>query len=368
MARKGPDLEELVRAYFDRQGFFALRGTSFNHEGEQITDIDVWLYGRHSPSVRTRIVVDVKNKRSSKAFERILWTRGIQLALGCDKAVIATNDVNRNITKVTKFARQQKITVLTKSFLELLGNKLDMTGRMSLEQFTDNIKRYEHHKQDGDWLKQIADAKSALVSLGGYPAFNTAMGGFGFFASRVETKLHHKEQALRGAYHTAALACIALDSALERVVYDDQTLRYRAIKDGVTYGDVGDARVQTSIESVLKLIREGMENGPAVSRQAEEAMQKMFKEVRADIIAEHFSKEQNASALVSVAKELDDRAFCQDPKNIQTLSTQAKSILGVYADFVQAKRTALLNTDLPRVTSPNAENADGELPLMSQNH
>ena len=287
MAGKGPDLEELVRAYFDRQGFFALRGTSFRHEGEQITDIDVWLYGRHSPNVRTRIIVDVKNKRSPKAFERILWVRGIQLALGCDKAVIATTDTSKNITR---FAQQQKVTVLTKNFLELLRNKLDMTDRLSLEQFTENIKRYVHHKQDGDWLKQIADTKSALVSLEGYPAFNTAMGAFGFFARRVETKLQHREQAVRGAYHTAALACIALDSALERVVYDDQTQRYRSIRDGVTYGDVGDARVQTSIESVLKVIKEGVDNGPAISRQAEEAMRRMFKEVRADIIAEHFSK------------------------------------------------------------------------------
>jgi hypothetical protein len=32
----------------------------------------------------------------------------------------------------------------------------------------------------------------------------------------------------------------------------------------------------------------------------------MFESVRADIIAEHFTKEHNASALVAVAKELDD--------------------------------------------------------------
>ena len=71
----------------------------------------------------------------------------------------------------------------------------------------------------------------------------TAITAFRFFAGRIETRPHHKEQALR-AYLSVALACIALDSALKRVVYQDQGSRYRAIADRVTYGDAGDARAQ----------------------------------------------------------------------------------------------------------------------------
>ena len=91
-ARKGADLEEFVRAYFARQGFFALRSVSLRFEDEEVTDIDVWSYGRQSASIRTRTLVDVKDKRSPKAFERILWARGMQLALGCDRAIVATTD------------------------------------------------------------------------------------------------------------------------------------------------------------------------------------------------------------------------------------------------------------------------------------
>ena len=65
---------------------------------------------------------------------------------------------------------------------------------------------------------------------------------------------------------TAALACIALDSVLERVVYDDQVSRYKAIANGVTYGDAGDASFQRSIDTVLDVIAEGMENGRVISR------------------------------------------------------------------------------------------------------
>jgi hypothetical protein len=111
MAQKGAGLEELVRAYFDRQGFFALRGVCYQFEDEEVTDIDAWLYGRQSASVRTRTIVDVKDKRSPKAFERVLWARGMQLALGCDRAIVATTDRG---AKIVRFAHQQKVALLTR--------------------------------------------------------------------------------------------------------------------------------------------------------------------------------------------------------------------------------------------------------------
>jgi hypothetical protein len=175
----------------------------------------------------------------------------------------------------------------------------------------------------------------------------TAIATFSFFAECAQTRPHNKEQALRGAYLTAALACVALDSALERIVYEDHGARYRTIADGVTYGDAGDARVQNSINTVLEVIAKGVDNGSVVARQAREALSKMFENVRADIIAEHFVKKYNAGALVTVARELDDRAHAINPAKIQSLSVEAKSVLGVFADFVQAKRSVLLNGKLP---------------------
>lgn len=339
-ARKGADLEELVRAYLARQGFFALRSVSLRFEDEEVTDIDVWSYGRQSASIRTRTLVDVKGKRSPKAFERILWARGMQLALGCDRAIVATTDRN---PKIVRFAQQQKVALLTKGFLDRLQSKIDTSDRQTLEQFLDNIRRYPDHKQDGDWLRRISDAKSAIISLQGYPAFNKSMVVFRFFAERAQTRPQHKEQAIRAAYLAAALACIALDAALEHVLYEDSATRYKAIATGVTYGDAGDAKAQKSIDTVLSVIAEGMENGRVVARQAKDALDKLFESVRGDIIAEHFAKEHNAATLFNVAKELDDRAHSVDASKIQNLSIEAKSVLGVFSDFVQTKRAILLN-------------------------
>ncbi len=362
--KKGADLEELVRAYFARQGFFALRSVSLRFEDEEVTDIDVWSYGRQAASIRTRTLVDVKDKRSPKAFERILWARGMQLALNCDRAVVATTD---NSQKVVRFAQQQKVALLSRQFLDRLQGKIDLSERLTFDQFLDGIRKYADQKHDGDWIRQISDAKSAVVSLSGYPAFNKSMAVFRFFVERVQTRPQHKVLALRCAYFAAALACIALDRALEQVIYEESAVRYQVIAAGVTYGDAGDARVQKSIETVLSVIAEGMENGRVMARQVKSALDKLFENVRADIIAEHFTKEHNASTLFAVARELEDRAHRADPSQVQALSTEAKSVLGVLADFVQAKRTALLtNGTLENSTTQPTESSGADTSKIAE--
>lgn len=347
---KGAGLEELARAYFVRQGFVAIRSVSVQFEEEEVTDADVWLYGRQGGGVRTRTLVDVKDKKSPKAFERIMWARGMQLALGCDRAVVTTTDTN---AKVTRFAQQQKVALLTAAFLRHWAGGDDvLKDRLSLEELIASIQSYSGQKQDGDWIKQIAVAKSAIVSLAPYPAFNKAITSFRFFAERAAIRPQHREQALRGAFLSASLACMALDAALEKLAFEEPSTRHRLLYSGVTYGDAGDNRVQTSIDTVLAVISNGMKNGRTIARQTSEALEGMFAEVRAEIIAEFFAKEQNAGHLFPVARELEFRAHARARSEIMALSVEAKSIIGVFADFVGAKRTALMSSDFV-IPSPN---------------
>ena len=340
---KGAGLEELARAYFARQGLIAIRSVSINFEDEEVTDVDVWLYGRQGGGVRTRALVDVKDKKSPKAFERIMWARGMQLALNCDRAVVATTDTN---AKVTRFAQQQKVALLTAAYLRHWSGGDDvLKERLSLEELTSSIQSYAGHKQDGDWLKQIAAAKSAVVSLTPYPAFNKAIASFRFFAERAATRPQHRGQALRGAFLSAALACMSLDAALERLAFENPQSRYNLLLSGVTYGDAGDNRVQNSIDMVLSVISHGVKNGKALARQTSDALEEMFAGVRAEIIAEFFAKEQNAAHLFPVARELEGRAHARSREGLIGLSVEAKSIIGVFADFVGAKRTALLSSE-----------------------
>ncbi|WP_197465448.1 hypothetical protein, partial [Erythrobacter sp. HI0063] len=223
--------------------------------------------------------------------------------------------------------------------------------RLSLEELSSSIQSYAGHKQDGDWLKQIAAAKSAVVSLAPYPAFNRAIASFRFFAERAATRPQHREPALRGAFLSAALASMALDAALERLVFEEPKARYDLLYSGVTYGDAGDNRVQSSIDTVLSVISQGVKNGRALARQTGDALEEMFTGVRAEIIAEFFAKEQNAAYLYPVARELEGRAHARSRDGLVGLSVEAKSIIGVFADFVGAKRTALLSSEFVTAAS-----------------
>lgn len=337
---KGAGLEELARAFFARQGFFALRSVSIQFEEEEVTDVDVWLYGRQGGGVRTRGLIDVKDKKSPKAFERVMWARGMQLALGCERAVVVTTDMS---PKVSRFAQFHKVSLLTATFLRRWATEDIFRDRLTLEEFNSNIQSYSDQKLDGDWIAHIASAKSAVVSLPPYPAFNKAMNSFRFFAERTATRPQHREQALRGAFLCAGLACLALDAALERVAFEDPKSRFNLLYAGVTYGDAGDKRVRRSIDTVLSVISKSIQNGGVLARQTGDAIDRMFADVRAEIIAEFFAKEKNAGLLFPVARELESVAHKRGRSGLVELSVEAKAIVGVFADFVNVKRPALLS-------------------------
>jgi len=356
LGTKGPLLEEIVRAYFAKQGFFALRSLPLRYEGEDVTDVDIWLYARQSASVRTRAIVDVKNKKSPRALEPVLWTKGLQTVTNADRAIVVTTD---NSPHIVKFGQKHKVIVLTNAFLDRLLKTLPLQDRLSLEELLDAIRKYSGQKADGDWIRRLEDTKSGLISLSAFPALNRSLASFGFFVNRIESRPHFAEQALRCALLCASVACITLDAALERVVFEDTPGRQKAILDGVTYGDSGDSRTQKGIDNVLALLEENMENGKVIANEAKRAITASFQGVRADILAEHFSREHNSSQLVPIARELESLAHQRHAPATATLSPDARALMGVFADFVQAKRQVILGATFAKAApTPPVEDAE----------
>lgn len=339
MTTKGPTLEEMARSYFDQPGSFALRSVAYRYEGAKITDIDVWVY-RRAAGIRTRCIVDIKNRRSPKAYERVSWVRGMQMALNCDQAFVATTSVSPT---VAAYARKHNVGVLTKAFLTQWVKGRDSEERMTLEEFTQNMAEYRGHTLDGDWVKRIHDSKAALINPGGYRAFNKALAAFRFFAERSMTRRYQEEQVRRGMWMTAAVACIALDAAVAEIAYADERTRYATIADGVTYGDVGDSGVKSRISEVLTVIERGLENGRLVARQARDLIKGQFEMVRADVVAEHFARMSHCESLLEVARELESLAHVPHWPAAKPPSRDARVVLGVFADFVQVERRGVLD-------------------------
>jgi hypothetical protein len=87
---KGGIAEEALREYFKSLGSFVLRGIPVQEGGEHVTDIDLWVYTRTSAHARNVSIVDIKNQKRGKAFERAIWVKGLQSALRADDAIIAS--------------------------------------------------------------------------------------------------------------------------------------------------------------------------------------------------------------------------------------------------------------------------------------
>jgi hypothetical protein len=359
---KGPRLEEVVRSFFSQQGYFALRSVPYRFSGDDVTDVDVWLYSRQAPSLRMTGIVDVKNKKSPRAYERILWTKGLQAALKADKAMVATTDGNPSVTAL---AKELGVTLIPRSFLERSEDSGALSSRLTLEDIVKQIETNRSHREDGNWIGVLADAKATLASIGGFPAFNRATAAFRFFAERAEVRVMHADIALRCALQGAAIACIALDMALARLSFDDRRARYNAIVDGINFGDTGDGRTKQALENAFSVIGETTQNGKAIAAQARAHLKHQLKSIRADLIAEYFMRESNAMQLFDAARELDEAAHTTAPPETNGLTVAARSIIGVLCDFVGMDRSLLQSDEVSRKdrASKTSAESQGDLPL-----
>lgn len=336
MAKKGGIFEETVREYFSRRGFLAIRGVLFQHQANDVTDIDLWLYGKQPSGFRLRAIVDAKNKRSPKAFERILWVRGLQAITNADKSFVATTDTSPT---VARFGQEHDVLVISSSFLADVvpdGNG----GRFSNEEFESKIRDYKSWKEDGDWIKTIARLKASVLSASPFQSFNIACSAFKFFSERIHTRPNHEDIAFRCAMLAASFACLALDRGLESYQFRTAKERNMAIQWGIAYGDAVDGTARKSISTILDVIKEHIDGGKPISAQVKRFFEELPSNLRADIVSDYFSDQNNFQDLFRAARELERLAYVVDHDAL-ALPVEAKAALGVLADFCEVDRRLL---------------------------
>jgi hypothetical protein len=161
-ATKGPTMEESLRRYFLTLGYYVLRGVKFRYHSFDVTDIDLWLYARPSALARQRTNVDVKNKKTPQALERIFWAKGLKEVLGLDACIVATTDSRPD---VREFGLSNHVAVLDGSFLaRLQGSTKTHLERLSEEEFLAEADRACLGKIGGDWKGRYEEAKSRVLT------------------------------------------------------------------------------------------------------------------------------------------------------------------------------------------------------------
>ncbi|WP_032991080.1 hypothetical protein [Rhizobium leguminosarum] len=324
-------MEELLRSYFLKAGYYVVRGVPFIYEGFDVTDIDLWLYSRTSSVSREITLVDAKNRKTPQAIERIFWVQGLRAAAKASNAIVATTDKR---PEVKEFGRDLGVLVLDGAFLNKLANADDPNAnRLSDEEFYAKINQYSLSKLDGDWKGRIALSKSLLSRALSFDSCNEWLAQGKFFAEHAVTKGNHRETALRCLYLICSFIAIALDFVMKELSFHEQAERSHVIKDGFTYGSRGSAGMKKILNVAMGLVEQHAHDGPTISRQVRVSVERQLTNLNTVGLGEFFSKNDVARALFSVGREFEQMASAREFSHHNSASVELKSMLLCLVDY-----------------------------------
>ena len=326
---KGYKMEELLRNYFLQAGYYVIRGVPFVYEGFDVTDIDVWLYGRASSVSREITIVDSKNKKTPQAIERIFWVQGLKIATKATNAIVATNDRRQ---AVKDFGKELGIPVLDGLFLGKL-KKFEDSSRLTEEEYFKKIDDYALSKIDGDWRGRMQTSKSLLAKGLSFDSCNEWLLNGRFFAEQVITKPNQREVALRSLYLICSYIAIAIDYILREYSFLEQVERSTLIKDGFSYGSKGHSGFKKILNVTMGLVEQHAKDGLLISKQVRSSVDNQLATSNTEILGNFFSKNEVAKTLFTVAKELEALAMQRNFLSHATSSVELRSLLMCLIDF-----------------------------------
>jgi hypothetical protein len=339
--KKGYEMEEHLRNYFNKSGYYVIRGVPFNFGEADTTDIDLWIYTRSSSLHRNISVVDIKNKKAPKAMERLLWVYGLKKAVQADNAIIATTD-KRQLVK--DFGQKLSVQVLDGNFLNKLKNTQGRpNGRVTEEQFFDLFSDAELAKLDGDWKSKLTFAKSFFSSGISYNTCNALIEEAQFFANKIIETTTRRDLATRCFYLLCSYISICIDYLLKDIAFLDHAPRTEELMNGFTYGSSGKGGTKKTIENALSLVEQYSDSDSLSVAKIRTKIERDLDNLGTNILAEYFSKPESFRPLVEIAKELELAAYQDKIIPFSELSLNLKSQVFVFLDFWKINRTQFID-------------------------
>jgi hypothetical protein len=322
---KGELMEEKLRFYFLNNGYYVARGAKFNFDGNEITDIDLFLYGRVSSLSRVRTNVDIKNKKSPKTFERILWAKGLQELLRFDNCVVATTDKKEVFRK---FGLKHDTIILDGNFLQKLI--YDKTNRLTEEDLLAQFNLIKSYKQfvNQTWKTIYETSKSRLLDEMDFSGYNSTLIYLEYFLKSCFDK-QKKEIALRASYVILSHSLLILDYILKDIAFLEPNQRKEMLSDGFKYGNLGLDGVNRTIEMAVKI---------ANSKMSVSQIKKSLDTTEMDILKEYFSKSEIAKSVFKSALAFERLAFLTEIITPKDLEVELKGTLAIMLDFFKINR------------------------------
>lgn len=326
---KGPVAEEALRNYFLSIGYFVARGCKFTYNRFDVTDVDLWLYARNSPLSRERVCVDIKNKKTPQALERIFWAKGLQTVLGLDACVVATTDSRPD---VRAFGLEHDVKVLDGKFLaRLTKSARSHQDRISEEDFLMELDDGSLGRLGGDWRNRYERSKSRLLHSLNFDGCNAWLEDIRLMLSEIGAGTPR----WRLLYVVCAHLLIAVDFILREHVTADHEQRRSVMDAGIRFGDSGQFFTEKVTRMAASLV-ESVAAQPGLAKTVQQEIEDQVSQVKAEILAEYFAR--NTSGFFDIALQLEAAAFAPSIPMPSSLPAICQGVIGVLADFSSIDR------------------------------
>lgn len=353
---KGAALEEVLRAYFLRAGFFVIRAVPFRFADEDLTDVDLWLYERPTGTSRRVQICDIKYKQRPKAVERIFWTSGLADALDVDGAYVATTDKRKSLRSV---AEKLGLQLLDGTDIQRIQNSQSVlyAERMGDEQLVAELQAVDKSFRNRSLQDARFDILSALAEGFGAPSAVRALEGFSRLATAA-VAYHPDSQAARSAgrlaYLAASIACQSLDyvsvGAAFRTIDERRDLILQAVRLGALGGDDG----QQTLRLAMALIEKYAPGGRGTAAVVEAGLKRDLDRIPAEIVADQAVRLLKADHLFTTGRELEMASYHVELPTFDGLSVQTKSMLGALLDYASVDRERFANAWQADLTTTTA--------------
>lgn len=339
---KGANAEEVLRRYFLSLGYFVVRGIAFRYKGFEVTDVDLWLYQRSSLITRDRTNVDVKNKKTPQAIERIFWTRGLQQVLGLERAVVATTD-HRQETK--SFGLQHGVQVIGGEFLSgLMPVFSDASDRLTEDDLRRLLDARSLVKPELVYRRLYTEHQELLLSSLDFNGCNAFLSAMKVLLEDYTAANKVNEAALRLLYIFISYFLVSLDHATYHLANEEPPVRHEVLLEGFLYGAAGKERANEIVNMALGLVASKRDDGLPSSESAA-----LSKEIAAQLnrypvatLANYFAGKEVSRNLFALAKRFESHGYATALTAPERLEPEAKAVIGVLSDFFDFDRKQVL--------------------------
>ena len=326
--KKGADAEESMRRAFQKLGYFVVRGIVYTYREQPVTDIDLWLYTAAGVN-RERLNVDIKNRQSPKAFDRILWTLGVKALLRLDNCIVVTTATD---PAISDFGRRSGVTIINGDYLK---NTLTdaVTNRISEEEFCYQIWTQEAEEKGKELTRRYECSKRRLLTHLNYDGVNQCLSDIRLCMTDLTAYPGLSQAIRRVLYALISHLLVTIDYILSETQFVTEEERRAELEAGIRYGSGGRSKNNEFVAMLRKI--KAPDNpvfSETVSRIADE-FQSGPNRIPADIVSEYITKQTAPNRLFVLATLFEEQAFTDACCPVTTLDTGLKSLILVLMDY-----------------------------------